>query len=129
MVVEVNPEFAANWLARARAHMTCEQALVEKMLIGKLYNAMERKADESPNGLVDPDVRALGEAYVQAIDHGKHGDDILLPQHLRTELGLDAASPQTSSARKSAPKPVADGFLAGSGAHERPMCGMIVFSY
>ncbi len=43
----------------------------EQALIGKLYNASQQKADSL--GMDEPDVEALADAYVQAIDHGIHG--------------------------------------------------------
>jgi len=100
----LDPNFAAQWLYRAQQHMTNTEALAEKMLIGKLYNAMIRKADASMEGLKDPDAHALAEAYVQAIDHGKHGDGISLPQHLRAELGMDRAGQQCSPPQATAAK-------------------------
>ena len=47
-------------MALAHAHVADATALAEQMLIGKLYNAMKKKAEASPQGLADPDVRALG---------------------------------------------------------------------
>jgi hypothetical protein len=98
-------DFAMNWLAHAHAHMTDARALAEQMLVGKLYNAMKRRADNSQDGLAHPDARALGEAYVQAIDRGKHGDEIQLPQHLRDELSMDK---ELLGARRSAAPPTRD---------------------
>lgn len=60
--------------------------LREQLDIGKLYCAAERKADQSEMGLHDPDARAYFSAYRQAIDRGKHGDEIVLPDHLREEI-------------------------------------------
>ena len=42
-----DPNFAARWFEHAQKHMTDTEALAEKMLIGKLYNAMIRKVDAS----------------------------------------------------------------------------------
>lgn len=77
-----------DWLKQAQAHMTDAQVLREAMAIGKLYKAGERKAKASALGLDDPDAMACFAAYRQAIDHGKHGDGISLPDHLRKELSL-----------------------------------------
>jgi hypothetical protein len=108
-----DPDFAASWLEQAQKHMTDTEALAEKMLIGKLYNAGIRKADASTEGLKDPDARALLEAYVQAIDHGKHGDGIVLPQHLREELGIDRAGQRCSAPRATSAKPERKGWFTG----------------
>jgi len=101
----VDPGFADNWLSHAHAHMTDATALAEQMLIGKLYNAMKQKADLSQEGLAHPDARALGQAYVQAIDRGKHGDAVVLPQHLLEELGIDKALSQRLLPQPVAAKP------------------------
>ena len=53
-----DPNFASHWLEQAQKHMT-NTAFAEKMLLGKLYNAMIRKVDASTEGLEDPDARAL----------------------------------------------------------------------
>ena len=84
-------DFASAWLAHAHAHMTDAATLAEQMVTGKLYNAMKQKAEVSQKGLADPYARALGEAYLQAIDPSKHGDAIVLPQQLQEELGIDEA--------------------------------------
>ena len=77
-----------DWLVRAQAHMTDVRVLKEGMAIGKLYKAGERKAKQSALGLNDPDAAAFFTAYTMAIDHGKHGDGIELPDRLRKEVGL-----------------------------------------
>ena len=64
-----------DWLARAQEHMTDAAVLREQLAIGKLYRAGERKAKASASGLDDADARACFEAYRQAIDRGKHGDE------------------------------------------------------
>ncbi|EOD13858.1 hypothetical protein EMIHUDRAFT_464640 [Emiliania huxleyi CCMP1516] len=77
-----------DWLALAQEHMTDAATLREGCAVGKLYRAGERKAKESPRGLDDPDAIACFAAYRQAIDHGKHGAGVELPEHLRKELKL-----------------------------------------
>jgi hypothetical protein len=49
---------------------------------------MERIAKASPLGIEDPDARALALAYVQAIDHGKHGAPVQLSAELRARVGM-----------------------------------------
>ena len=77
-----------DWLALAQEHMTDAATLREGCAVGKLYRAGLRKAKESPRGLDDPDAIACFAAYRQAIDHGKHGAGVELPEHLRKELKL-----------------------------------------
>lgn len=77
-----------DWLALAQEHMTDAATLREGCAVGKLYRAGVRKAKESPRGLDDPDAIACFAAYRQAIDHGKHGAGVELPEHLRKELKL-----------------------------------------
>ena len=76
------------WLDEARTYMMSDGASATKRLIGKLYCASERVADKSPQGLQAADARAFFKAYVQAIDAGKHGCAIDLPEHLRKEVGM-----------------------------------------
>jgi len=76
------------WLQEARAYMLSDSAMTAKRLIGKLYRAGEEVADESPLGLGHPDAKAYFRAYAQAIDAGKHGNCIDLPEHLRAKVGM-----------------------------------------
>ena len=78
----------AVWLERAQEHMLKHETIHEGHLIGRLYNAAEKIADESDLGIRDPDARALFEAYTQAIDQGKHGGEIYIPEHLRKRFRL-----------------------------------------
>eukprot|EP00930_Biecheleria_cincta_P078511 TRINITY_DN66003_c0_g1_i1.p1 TRINITY_DN66003_c0_g1~~TRINITY_DN66003_c0_g1_i1.p1 ORF type:complete len:151 (-),score=26.98 TRINITY_DN66003_c0_g1_i1:123-575(-) len=95
-------DFGAHWLKHAQTHMTDAIALAEQMLIGRHYNAMIQKADASQEGLSHPDALALGKTYVRAIDRGKHGDEIVLPQYLREEIVMDDALFQQPSTLQSA---------------------------
>lgn len=78
----------ATWLARAQEHMLKSETIHEKDLIGRLYKAAEKIADESERGIRDPDARTLFIAYRQAIDHGKHGGEIDIPEHLQKRFRL-----------------------------------------
>lgn len=77
-----------NWFLEAQNYMLSDDGAKAKQLIGKLYRAGEKVADESPLGLHDPDARAYFKAYTQAIDAGKHGNAIDLPDRLREKLGM-----------------------------------------
>ena len=84
---------ASSWLSRAQAHMTDVAVLRERLLIGKLYTAMEKAAEAAEAagaacGMDDPDAQALAEAYLRVIDGMKHGGDLGLPNHLRQRVGL-----------------------------------------
>ena len=68
--------------------MLSGSALKTKRLIGKLYKAGEEVADKSEQGLHHPDAQAYFRAYAQAIDAGKHGNNIDLPDHLRSRVGM-----------------------------------------
>jgi len=76
------------WLDQAQAHMLSAETLHEGHQIGRYYRAAEKIADESELGIRHPDAKALFRAYAQAIDQGKHGGDIVLPDHLRAKLRL-----------------------------------------
>lgn len=77
-----------NWLRDAREYMLSDNAMKTKRLIGKLYRAGEEVADKSEQGLHHPDAKAYFRAYAQAIDAGKHGNKIDLPEHLRAKVGM-----------------------------------------
>jgi hypothetical protein len=55
-------------------------------LIRNLYTVAAKIADESKLCISDPDVIALGEAFNQALEFGKHGRSIVLPAHLHDKL-------------------------------------------
>lgn len=77
-----------NWLRDAQAHMTDPSAKEEYAFIGKLYKEMEKLHVSSPQGMDDPDAIAYANAYVNALNRGKHGVEIDLPRHLRASVGL-----------------------------------------
>ena len=78
----------SDWLLEARKYMLSGSSAKNKRLIGKLYRAGEDIADNSEQGLCHPDAKAYFRAYAQAIDAGKHGNCIHLPEHLRAKVGL-----------------------------------------
>lgn len=78
----------SDWFRRAREYMCDCKSLESKRLIGRLYRAGEEIADRSPDGLDNEDAIAYFKAYVQAIDAGKHGNTINLPEHLRKRVGM-----------------------------------------
>ena len=51
-------------------------------LIGSLYKLAEKIADTEDEKLDHPDVRALYNAYNEALEYTKHGRPIRLPRHL-----------------------------------------------
>jgi len=77
-----------SWFLEARKYILSSSNMSAKRLIGKLYRAGEAVADESELGLCHPDAKAYFRAYVQAIDTGKHGNCIHLPEHLRAKVGM-----------------------------------------
>eukprot|EP00930_Biecheleria_cincta_P097084 TRINITY_DN88813_c0_g1_i1.p1 TRINITY_DN88813_c0_g1~~TRINITY_DN88813_c0_g1_i1.p1 ORF type:complete len:672 (+),score=86.51 TRINITY_DN88813_c0_g1_i1:156-2018(+) len=91
---KVREPLGSNWLSEARRYMQSGDASRTKQMIGKLYCAGEKAADKSPDGLFDPDARAFFKAYAQAIDAGKHGNSIDLPERLRKEVGMHASTGQ-----------------------------------
>ena len=48
--------------------------LREQKDVCKLYRRWEQCCKGSQAGMDDPDARNYGEAYVEALDHGKHGN-------------------------------------------------------
>jgi len=77
-----------SWLTQAQQFMTSPELQNERVMIAKLYRAAEKKMNSSKLGMDDPDAQALFHAYSQAIDMGKHGGQLDLPDHLRKELGI-----------------------------------------
>ncbi|CAM9259986.1 unnamed protein product, partial [Ectocarpus fasciculatus] len=77
-----------NWLKDVQCHLTDNALNSEYALIGKLYRQMEKVAQISELGMSDPDYISYANAYISAIDHGKHDLDVPLPEHLRSAVGL-----------------------------------------
>jgi hypothetical protein len=64
----------------------------EGLDIGKIYKLWESLVEEQ--GMDSPDAVAVAKAYKQALDRGKHGGEVSLPQHLRKQK----AAPATQAA-------------------------------
>ena len=62
------------WLEMAQRHMLDVNALREQKDVCKLFRRWEQCCKGSQAGMDDPDARNYGEAYVEALDHGKHGN-------------------------------------------------------
>ena len=76
-------ELGATWLASAQEHMLDVTALREHKDVCKLYKRWEQSVASSSLGMDDADARSYAEAYVQALEHGKHGEGVRLPEHLQ----------------------------------------------
>ncbi len=56
-------------------------------LIGSLYKlCLDFSEKDKDQSIRNPDAEAFAEAYDQALEHGKHGTKIVLPQHLHKEV-------------------------------------------
>lgn len=72
---------SGSWLAAVQAHITDAWVLLEVKEIGRLCNEWKKVAEE--HGLEHPDAIALGRAYEQSLERGKHGVEVQLPEHLQ----------------------------------------------
>ena len=72
-----------NWFAKVQAYFMEDCIINDHQQIGKFYVQMQKIQDTSPLGWDDPDARILADAYLQALDRPKHGNEIVLPDHLR----------------------------------------------
>ncbi|XRB01586.1 RNA-dependent RNA polymerase [Pycnococcus provasolii] len=61
------------WLVEAQRHMLDVSALRENIDVCKLYRRWEQCCRTSQSGMDDPDARCYADAYVQALEHDKHG--------------------------------------------------------
>ena len=75
-----------DWLQQAQAHMLNPSTIHEAVQIGKTHSLMVKIGEV--HGWAHADYRIIARAYVQAIDGVKHGGAVLLPPHLRDQLGL-----------------------------------------
>ncbi|KAK3253056.1 hypothetical protein CYMTET_37675 [Cymbomonas tetramitiformis] len=75
-----------DWLPRAQARMHAEELLCEPLDIPKVFKLFKKEVETSPDGMDSVDARLLGEAYVRALDRGKHGGDLGLPHRLQGKL-------------------------------------------
>ena len=72
------------WLGRAQAHLRDPITLQEGKEIGRYYTAWQKAVKAAgPGGVADADAIALGEAFAQTLERGKHGGVINLPSHLK----------------------------------------------
>lgn len=76
-----------NWLKEAQQLMV-DSASIQDLgaLTGCLYKLAEKTADASNLYMRDPDAIAFANAYNQALEYGKHGGKINLPDHLHAEV-------------------------------------------
>lgn len=72
-----------HWFNDLQSYHINSQDLHDKQeLIGLLYKASIKAADESSKSLDDEDARAYAKAYKDAIDTAKHDTPIRLPKRL-----------------------------------------------
>ena len=79
---------ASNWYTDVQRHLSMNSMLEDHALVSRMYKEMTKIHDSSPLGMDDPDAIAYANAYLAAIDRGKHGIEVLLPDHLRKVIGL-----------------------------------------
>jgi hypothetical protein len=80
-------EHSDDWFKEAQQLMVCAGTVEEiGALTGKLYRLFTKTADESKDKIADPDAIAYADAFNQALEFGKHGNKIILPQHLQTQV-------------------------------------------
>ncbi|KAJ1619117.1 RNA dependent RNA polymerase-domain-containing protein [Pavlovales sp. CCMP2436] len=83
-------------LASVYAHLADLETLHAGREIGRVYRLWEAVVAQRRLGMDDPDALLLADAYIQALDAGKHGGDHLLPPHL---LELLAQPPSARNIR------------------------------
>jgi hypothetical protein len=69
-------------------HVVTSNLADEHALVAKMYNLMQKVHETSNLGMDDPDAIAYANAYLSAIDRGKHDIEVLLPPHLLKALGV-----------------------------------------
>jgi RNA dependent RNA polymerase len=78
-----------DWFEEAQQLMVDAVAVKEiGALYGKLYTLFTKTADKSKDKIADPDAIAYANAYNQALEFGKHGNKIILPRHLHSEVPM-----------------------------------------
>lgn len=76
-----------DWFTKAQEFMVQPDTCLVGALVGKLYNASEKAADDDKGkSMMNEDAMAFANAYYDALENGKHGTKIKLPQHLWSEL-------------------------------------------
>lgn len=74
------------WLDQARDHMRDPQTLKLSVAYGVLYKEMEKY--QKVGGMDDERALECGRAYLQALDNGKHGGIIDVPECVAQKLGV-----------------------------------------
>ena len=70
--------------------LTSEELLIADEIVAVCKRLYRRNCLAAADGnMDDPNARELGEAYLQAIDLGKHGGKIRLRADLRARVGLE----------------------------------------
>ena len=77
-----------NWFSELQQYLIANSHVSDQALVGKMYQQMSKIHKESPLGMDDPDAVAFANAYLAAIDRGKHSIDVMLPDHLKARIGL-----------------------------------------
>ncbi len=77
-----------NWFAEVQNHLIDDEVLREQLMVSRLYKEMEKIQKTSEKGMDDPDALAYADAYLQALDLGKHGRKIKLKKELRRAAGI-----------------------------------------
>jgi hypothetical protein len=76
-----------DWLEKTQRLMLDAVALGDlHRLIGKLYNTAKEVADKSPRFMHEPDAISFARACKRALEMGKHGGKVYLPEHLHEKL-------------------------------------------
>lgn len=92
-------------LREVHAHLTDPATLHGKWEIGRIFRVWEAVVAQRALGMDDPDALLLADAYLQALDAGKHGGEMHLPPHLRELLAARApgARPRGGLGLRAAP--------------------------
>lgn len=77
-----------DWFQQVQNYLISGLVVNENQLISRIYKEMEKVLKTSAQGMDDPDYIHYADAYLLAIDRGKHGIDVVLPQRLRAAVGL-----------------------------------------
>jgi len=76
-----------NWFTKAQEFMADPKLCEIDELVCKLYKASEKAADADEERFMrNPDAECFADAYYQALDNGKHGTKVILPEHLWDKL-------------------------------------------
>lgn len=100
--VRARPDPASR-LREVHTYLTDPTTLRGPREIGRIYRAWESLVAQRPDGMDDPDALLLAEAYLQALNAGKHGGESNLPPHLRELLAPRALGLRLSPSRRLGP--------------------------